>query len=198
MSPRFEIDHLFIAVSRGAPELEPLQELGFHEGPPNVHPGQGTACRRVFFENVYLELIWLEDRAEASAPAIAPTGLAARAAGEEGASRLGVALRPRPGVEPDPPIPTWPYAPPYLPDGLSIPVAESSRVVSEPLLFFMPWERRWTAPRLPHPNGARRVTDVTIRVPAATDPSPALAWLERSGLVGIGSGPVERLALELD
>ena len=58
MSHRFEIDHLFVTVSQGAPEVAPLRRLGFHEGGQNVHPGQGTACRRIFFENVYLELIW--------------------------------------------------------------------------------------------------------------------------------------------
>lgn len=45
----FEIDHLFIASQPGAPEIEEVLALGFLEGTPNVHPGQGTANRRIFF-----------------------------------------------------------------------------------------------------------------------------------------------------
>ena len=42
-----EINHIFIAVSEGAPEIEALKKKGFAEGPPNTHPGQGTASRRI-------------------------------------------------------------------------------------------------------------------------------------------------------
>jgi hypothetical protein len=35
------------------------------EGEPNTHPGQGTACRRFFFRNAFLELVWVRDPAEA-------------------------------------------------------------------------------------------------------------------------------------
>jgi hypothetical protein len=47
-------------VSAGCPEAERLKALGLTEGTPNVHPGQGTANRRFFFTNVFLELIWVE------------------------------------------------------------------------------------------------------------------------------------------
>lgn len=198
MNDSFEIDHVFVAVTRGAPEMEQLSALGLVEGPSNVHPGQGTACRRIFFENAYLELIWLENRTEASAPAIAPTRLAERIAGEAGASRLGIALRPRSGADADPPIATWEYSPPYLPDGRSIPMAANSRIVSEPLIFFMPANHESRPATPPHPNGTRRITRTVITSPAVTDASPALAWLGRSGCVQLLSGGDERLTLELD
>ena len=41
-----ELDHIFVFTSAGAPEAESLIELGFEEGPGNVHPGQGTSNRR--------------------------------------------------------------------------------------------------------------------------------------------------------
>ena len=75
----FELDHVFVAASPGAPEIGLLNAAGFAEGPPNDHPGQGTACRRVFFTNAYLELIWLTDLETARAPSIRRTGLAERA-----------------------------------------------------------------------------------------------------------------------
>lgn len=49
------IDHLFVCCAPGAPEADTLVGLGFHEGSGNTHPGQGTANRRFFFRNAYLE-----------------------------------------------------------------------------------------------------------------------------------------------
>jgi hypothetical protein len=143
--------------------------------------------------------VWLVDRAEATAPAIERTGLADRLGLEGDASRLGVALRPaQAGDTPRPPIATWPYTPPYLPAGMSISVAASSRVLGEPLLFFVPAGRRWELPDRPHPNGARRVTDVVIQVLPQEVVSPELEWLRTSGCVRVERGALESLTLELD
>ena len=62
----FELDHLFILVAAGGPEAARLSELGLVEGAVNRHPGQGTACRRFFFHNAFLELVWVDDPAEAA------------------------------------------------------------------------------------------------------------------------------------
>ena len=64
-----ELDHVFVMCDVGAPEAAALHALGLREGSPNTHPGQGTACRRFFFGNAYLELVWVTDAAEAQAPA---------------------------------------------------------------------------------------------------------------------------------
>lgn len=194
----FELDHAFVAVGAGAPEADDLLAAGFEEGPMNVHEGQGTVCRRLFFENVYLELIWLVDRKAASAPAIERTRLAARTGCEEGASRLGLALRPKADREVELPVRTWPYRPPYLPAGMAIPMARSSTAVQEPLLFFMPWERQWSAPRLPHPNGSRTVTAISIIVPTGTSPTPELEWLRQWDGIDVVPGASELLQLEID
>ena len=50
-----ELDHLFSLVPRKALEADRLVEIELTEGEPNTHPGQGTACRRFFFRNAYLE-----------------------------------------------------------------------------------------------------------------------------------------------
>ena len=60
-----ELDHLFVCTAPGAPEAEKLAQLGFHEGRPNEHPGQGTACRRFPFANAMIELFWVSDEREA-------------------------------------------------------------------------------------------------------------------------------------
>jgi hypothetical protein len=75
-----ELDHLFVCTARGAPEAEGLVQLGFHEGPPNQHSGQGTACRRFSFANAMIELLWVSDERELeakvlSAPCLGRDGL---------------------------------------------------------------------------------------------------------------------------
>lgn len=161
---RFEVDHVFVAVRHGAPELAELLRAGFAEGPPNVHLGQGTACRRVFFENGYLEFLWLEDAREASDSPVDRTGLAQRTRCVGGVSRLGVALRSKTddGSEPELPIRTWPYRPAYLPAGTSIPVAANAGELRQPLVFFMPEAFASGRHSFGHPNGARRVTGIEV------------------------------------
>ncbi len=61
----FELDHLFLWASPGGVEADRLVTFGLTEGEPNTHPGQGTACRRFFFRNAYLELLWVNDPIEA-------------------------------------------------------------------------------------------------------------------------------------
>ena len=69
------LDHVFVCTAVGAPEAEALVAAGFAEGSGNTHPGQGTACRRFFFENAFLELFWVHDEREARGPETAPTRL---------------------------------------------------------------------------------------------------------------------------
>jgi hypothetical protein len=194
----FEVDHVFVSVSRGGEEADRLVGWGFEEGPPNTHPGQGTACRRFYFENAYLELAWLEDEHEASSPGVDRLGLVQRMGRVRGASRLGVAMRPTGPVRDPLPFAVWTYEPPYLEGGRSVPVATSSRLLGEPLLFFLPWEREWTAPVLPHPNGAGVVTRISMTVAPGRSVSPALQWLHESERVHVEVGSSELFTLELD
>lgn len=191
------LDHVFLAVSKGGPEVGPLEAAGFTEGAQNVHPGQGTACRRFFFGDRYLEFIWLENRAEAYSTTVLPTALGDRLGGAPGASRIGICIRLSPD-QPVPPVATWPYRPAYLPPPFAIPMARSSDRRREPLLFFVPAGLGKTTTEPDHPNGARSITDVAIVLPGAIRPSPELEWLTESGLVRIERGAEEALSVELD
>ena len=57
-----ELDHVFIMCAVGGPEAVALSRLGLKEGSANTHPGQGTASRRFFFRNGYIELLWVCDQ----------------------------------------------------------------------------------------------------------------------------------------
>src|SRR5881628_844205 len=71
----FELDHVFICTEAEANEAERLADFGLIEGAPNVHTGQGTANRRFFFANAYLELLWVHNPAKAQAGAVNRTRL---------------------------------------------------------------------------------------------------------------------------
>src|SRR3954465_7960291 len=120
-----EFDHVFICVSVGGKEADALATCGLTEGTGNTHPGQGTACRRFFFANAYLELLWVVDSTEAGSEPARRTRLLDRwALRRAGACPFGVILRPSvDALETRPPFPTWSYTPPYLPAGLVIDVA---------------------------------------------------------------------------
>lgn len=198
-----ELDHIFLATDVDAPVAERLHAAGFAEGPPNVHPGQGTACRRFFFRNAYLELLWVRDAGEARGAATAPTRLWERWAGRaEGlVCPVGVATRPAPGTAaPDEaPFASWPYRPAYLPPGLAIPVGANVDVLDEPMLFHLPFGRRpdSAAPAVPlaHGAGVREVTRLSLALARAAEPSAELAALVRAGVVELGAG--ERPLVEL-
>ncbi|MDH5546056.1 MAG: glyoxalase-like domain protein [Gammaproteobacteria bacterium] len=160
-----EIDHLFICTSKGAPEAKHLVDFGLTEGLPNTHPGQGTACRRFYFHNLMLELLWLEDEEESSSPLTAPTQLFHRAGlRDPGTSPFGVCFRPSP-TETAVSFPSWQYRPRYLPAHLSVEIAKDMPYV-EPLWFYLGFSHRpdqaATPPNMQHACGFKEVTQVRI------------------------------------
>jgi hypothetical protein len=105
MSP--ELDHIFIMSDVDAPEAAALARIGLVEGPANVHPGQGTACRRFFFRFQYLELLWVHSPAEAQSGTTRRTRLWERWLGrEQGSCPFGLVFRPAAGAAPRSPFPT--------------------------------------------------------------------------------------------
>lgn len=75
-----------------------LSQLGLVEGAPHRHPGQGTACRRFFFRNAMLELLWVEDAEEAQSAQARSLRLWDRLSNAgNGASPLGMVVRPEGG-----------------------------------------------------------------------------------------------------
>jgi hypothetical protein len=192
-----ELDHLFTFTGVGAPEVGRLVQFGLLEGQPNTHPGQGTACRRFFFHNAYLEFVWVEDELEATSGWVTPLGFGERSRHRQtGASPFGVILRPA-APEADqaaPPFATWALRPPYLPEPLKLDVAENSVDTGEPLIFYMSFGSR--ADRYPpgrrqpleHPVGFKEITGVKITLRGAQGSSAALQATERAGAARFAAG----------
>ncbi|MDQ2643801.1 MAG: VOC family protein [Myxococcota bacterium] len=199
----YALDHVFLCCSVGAAaEAEALQRAGLTEGSPNVHPGQGTTCRRFFFRNAYIELLWISDVLDASSEATEPTRLLERWRGRAAhASPFGVALRPARDPAMPPPFESWAYRPQYLPPGLSIDMA-SAAPLEEPEMFYARWgrspETREGTAREPmaHVLGVSVLSGVKISIGRHGLSPPARA-LAKLGLVDFASGP-PLLELELD
>jgi hypothetical protein len=195
----FEFDHLFIWTDVGAPEAERLAAFGLAEGAPNTHPGQGTACRRFFFRNAYLELLWVRETSEAQDERLGPTRLWPRWAGRRtGASPFGLGLRPaRPGAG-GVPFPAWEYRPAYLPPPLAIHVGRDVPL-SEPFWFYLGLARRSDDPGRPtrqpleHATGFGEITGVRIAGPGLGKPSEAGRGVARLAAVALAEAP-EHLA----
>ncbi|MYN45000.1 glyoxalase-like domain protein [Pseudoduganella sp. FT93W] len=197
-----ELDHIFLRTSAGAPEAALLLELGLTEGSANQHPGQGTANRRFFFNNAFLELLWIAHPAEVSNAATSPTQLAQRLAPEQTASPFGLCFRPS-GAGSTPPFPSWPYRPAYLPAGMQVDIA-SNTPLHEPMWFYLaqavPPAQAVAARRQPlqHALGVHDITAVTLTVATDTDWSPAAQAAGASAGITLKRGTCHLLELGFD
>ena len=126
-----ELDHIFLFVRNEAQARAMMGAAGLRVNYSRAHPGQGTTNICACFEDIFLELLWL-DGSPISAESERMT-LGARGRGE--GSPIGIAWR---GDIGDAAEPTVSYAAPFLPSGLSIPVAEQSLDLNIPFLFRAP------------------------------------------------------------
>jgi len=181
-----EFDHAFICCSPGAPEGDALVRLGLTEGSPNTHPGQGTANRRFFFGNAFLELLWVADPEEARSEATRRTRLWERWSGRaSNACPFGIVFRSTGAGAGLVPFPTWAYRPAYLPAGLAIGFADGVPL-DEPELVHVPFLQRPEVPVHEPTNHAlplREVSGVTLGLPGAERLSPPSQAVNSAGLV---------------
>jgi hypothetical protein len=197
------LDHVFVCTAPDAPAAEALVAAGFTEGAPNVHPGQGTRCRRFFFHDAYLELLWVHDAHEARSALTAPTRLWERWQGRDDGrtAPFGLCVR-APAGEPLP-FATWGYRPGYLPPDLAIPVAVDDAAPTEPMVFALPFGTRpdalppERAQPLVHAAGVRETTRVVVAGPPPR-PGGALAALAAAGVVACAPAARPLLTLGLD
>ncbi|MDJ0688645.1 MAG: hypothetical protein QNJ41_09050 [Xenococcaceae cyanobacterium MO_188.B32] len=188
-----EIDHFFVCTNINAPEIERVLNCGLIEGRSNIHPGQGTANRCIFFHNAMLEFLWVTDEQEVRTPLIAPTHLWEKWRYQEtGYSPFGIGFR-RITNSTTLPFATWAYCPPYLPPNFQIDIA-SNTDSKEPLLFIIPnGSRPDTQPRklrqpIEHPNKMREITGIKITIPSNKPFSPAISAIQVLDLVTFKTG----------
>jgi hypothetical protein len=193
-----ELDHVFICCSAGAPEADALVRLGLREGSPNTHPGQGTANRRFFFRNAFLELLWVSDPGEARSEQTRRTMLWERwSSRASGACPFGIVFRPGSAQASSAPFATWSYRPNYLPSGLTIEFAEGT-LLDEPELAYLPFARRSGSPAhepTDHSLPIRRVCGVTVGLPSSARLSQPSEAAHSAGLLTYRAAPEHVLEL---
>ena len=193
-----ELDHLFVCTAPSAPGAEKLVQLGFHGGPPNQHPGQGTACRRFSFANAMIELLWVSDEREARSESSKRTLLWERWSGREhNASPFGFCLRPSAPQDTGPYFPAWEYRPAYLSDPLLMYIGEVG--IEEPMWVYLSFMRRAQREQwfIEHPMGVREITGLTLTSLVPLRSAVAQRIVE-SGVLSARTGTTSLLEIEFD
>lgn len=198
----FKLDHVFIMVSEGAPEADQLIQFGLSEGKPNTHLGQGTSNRRFFFQNFMLELLWVHDSKEARNKNTEPTLLWQRWTNRNKKSPFGICLRPVEKWGNALPIRSWEYNPNYLPNGELLFISESSKNLSEPMIFIAPFgeqqENIKKFPNVNHSKGLKEITSVSIHLPIIEDISDDLKFISGFKNMSVEKSKSHSLELTID
>jgi len=198
-----EVDHLFICVSPEAREAEVLRSFGLIEGSANHHPGQGTANRRFFFRNAYIELLYLHDPTEARSALTKATQLYDRLTSKrKSISPFGIGFRPSTDADKQVPFPGWCYNPIYLPASSGIHIGNSS--VSEPMWFFLSFGSRpdnlTLEKRQPmdHPSGFCEIASLRVVIQTREEFSESAIMANRVEGVEIVRGKTHLIQIGFD
>jgi len=192
--PQLEFDHVWIVVTRDAPEQAALERAGLKISPDvNHHDVQGTASISAEFLNAYIELIWPD-----------PTVSVAQGA-ERGVEKfknrmnwrtsgwcpIGIGLH-RSGPATPLPFPTWTIAPGWMPKGTAIEILTARDDTRSPSFFIEPpvlavkedanHKTDSASPASDHPIGVERITDIQLIRPKEYQPVAAFTYLEKAGI----------------
>lgn len=194
-----EIDHCFICLPAPV-AASALVELGLNCLPQAIsRPQQGTVSRPIFFENMYLELIWVED-IQAARRHARQSKIDFLARAQQQASPFGIALRQTLNRADRP----FDLLPDQTTDreiaGASINfAADNLRSPAEPLCFVIPdplsllslldrtsiFHRQMVS----HPAGMRRLTKTRITAPtSASRFSRSVSLLRQDGIAELATG----------
>jgi Glyoxalase-like domain len=187
-----EIDHVFILIDPLGPEIDYLRSLGITETYRRRHVGQGTQNICYCFENMFLELLWIDDADSVRSERIARTGIYERAQWKTaGTNPFGIAWRDTPSEAPFAP-PTWAFKPPYLPAGMHIDVAVDGDDHYQPMMFKSPGAKppsEWPADKrgaLQTPAGLGHVISVQFNAPLNFVPSGTLNAIKAASILKLG------------
>jgi hypothetical protein len=73
-----QVDHIFIFSNNQGREADQLVEFGLMEGSNRIHKGQGTTNCKFYFENFFLEILWVINEEEINQSPALETHLAYR------------------------------------------------------------------------------------------------------------------------
>ena len=200
-APVLVLDHVYIVVEPGAAAaLQALRQAGLVvDSSVHRHPGEGTASVAAFFDNAYLELLWVDSSVAVDSLHGEDWAAFVRAQDwrRSGASPFGFGLHFLSGSVADLRVPM------RLDSAYALLRQPTESLAAD--LFVMParaavptWIDRFKGRRpdlFAHPLGVRRVTRVTVRGPAPQRPHAATLGPR---LIGFEEAATPQLALEFD
>ncbi|NHF60103.1 hypothetical protein FK220_012165 [Flavobacteriaceae bacterium TP-CH-4] len=161
-----EIDHIFIFSNNDGKEANRLVEFGLTESSSRIHPGQGTTNRKFYFENFFLEILWVIDKSEIQSELTSKTKLWERSQFmENDYSPFGLCLVNSKSTDKlfeQSEI----YQPSYFPEGMSIDILTNEENPNLPWTFRLPYrgkKKEHTEP-IEHQNGIKSLTKAEFEI----------------------------------
>lgn len=176
-----QLDHIFLIVPGLAVAQKLMGDAQLRVNYSRIHRGQGTQNLCACLDDVFLELLWFDGSPIAEEAERVTLGARGRGFG----SPVGISWRGPSDLECEP------YAAPFLPQGVTIPVARASLDPSLPFVFQSPGG----IPPIERTDGLvgdRQAPELTtllhceVRVP---DPAPASALLSAFEKISVTPGP---------
>jgi hypothetical protein len=160
-----DIDHVFIFTNDKGKIADELVQFGLTEGSSRVHDGQGTANRKFYFENFFLEILWVHNEEELKSDITKPTGLWQRADFNSTHSPFGLCIVNTDETESlfeD----AFKYQAAYFPIGLNIDILKNEQNLNMPWTFRLPFkgQKKNSAEPTEHQCGLRNLTKVEFGV----------------------------------
>jgi hypothetical protein len=155
-----DINHIFIFTDSKGKVADQLVSFGLAEGSSRIHAGQGTTNRKFYFENFFLEILWVHDENEIKNNLVKPIGLWQRANYQtNNCSPFGLCI-----VNTDETDNLFEkslkYQPIYFPAGLSIDILPNENQPELPWTFRLPFkgQKKNEGEPTAHANGIKRLT----------------------------------------
>jgi hypothetical protein len=204
-----ELDHAYLVVPPGAAAaIQALRQAGIHVDTETVrHDGEGTTSIAAFFENAYLELLWVDSSVTVDSAHQRDLTDFRRAASwrETGASPFGIGLHFQAGSPADLGIPfRLDPIPDTQPPAAYVLLRQPAESLA-PDVFIMPDDRAVTTwldrfrrrepEQFAHPAGFHRMTRVIVHTALGQYPASARLDLRR---VRFADSPTAFLEVEFD
>jgi hypothetical protein len=160
-----EVDHIFIFSNNRGKEASDLIEFGLTEGSNRLHSGQGTTNRKFYFDNFFLEILWVVNEDEIQSELTEKTKLWERSQFEKnGNSRFGLCLvnsKSTDNLFEKSEI----YEPNYFPKGMSIDIITNEQNPNLPWTFRLPYrgKKKKNNEPIEHLNGIKSLTKVEFK-----------------------------------
>ncbi len=195
------VDHIFIFSNKGR-EADELVKFGLIEGSGRVHSGLGTANRRFFFEDFYLEILWVENESEAKSECTSPLKIWERSNfNSNDYSRYGLCFENR--INSDQLfVNALKFRPEYYPQGKYLEVFTHENDPHLPWVFRLPIiageKKNLNEPTYHNSHGIKKLTNVIFELKATELKDEIVANIQNNSAVEFRTARENLLILKFD